>query len=41
MKESQQRTKYIVNGGKLLIPSMLHQIKDSAKLKDLCYKIRH
>ena len=41
MKESQQRTMYIVNGGKLLNLSILHQINDNAKPKDLCYKIRH
>ena len=34
-------TKYIVNGGKLLNLSILHQIKDSAKPKGLCIKIRH
>jgi len=40
-KEILPTTKYIVNGGKLLNLSTLHQIKDSAKLKDLCFKIRH
>ncbi len=39
--EKRPTTKYIVNGGKVLISCMLRQTKDSAKLKGLCYKIRH
>jgi len=41
IKESQPLTKYIVNGGISLNMKILHKIKDSAKLKDLCIKIRH
>jgi len=38
MNEIRHLTKYIINGGILLNTSILHQIKDSAKPKDLCYK---
>lgn len=37
-KDNLRPTKYIVNGGKVLNMNILHQIQDSAKLKDLSIK---
>ncbi len=38
LMNNERPTKYIVNGGKVLNMNILHQIQDSAKLKDLSIK---